>query len=399
MNTERRLRLAIVGDRYDPAGGGAERSTLQTARALAERGHDVTLFAGSGEPPTPDQRESNLAVRTYKPGRSSSVARLYGFARWASRELALGGFDASLASTPVVPATVVQPRGGTVVETQLRNVALRKPGWGRTQKQLSLALSPKQRLLRTLEARTYADPGVRRIAALSGYVERQLQTHFNVAPERIARIANLAAPPAAGPQERAEQRRSFRRALGVDDNVTAFVFAAENPRLKGLPTLMRALERLAPERPNLVVLLAGRIGFGVSEQAAERGVAQLIRPLGPTRRMDLLYAAGDAVVHPTHYDPSSKVVLEGLLYGLPAITTTYNGAADHLLPPEAPAPRGIVLDDPADDAALADALRTLSDPAELAEARNAIGDLTHQLSIDAHVQRLAALLYACAEEA
>lgn len=387
------LNLAIVGDRYDPAGGGAERSTLQTANALAHRGHAVTLLAGSGEP---GQLSANLQVQTYRAGRSSSAARLRGFANWARAKLDAGGFDASLSTTPAVAATVVQPRGGTVVETQRRNIEMRIGGLDRLNKRLSFALSPKQRLLRSLEARTYADPRLQRVAALSGYVRKQLREHYRIDDARIASIPNLAAPPSATPDERAAQRRAFRQALSLDDATAVFVFAAENPRLKGLPTLLDALAQLPADTPPLVVLLIGRIGFAVDQRAQAMGIGHLVRVLGATRRMDLVYAAGDAVVHPTHYDPSSKVVLEGLLYGLPAITTAYNGAADHLLPPGAPAPRGVVLSDPSDPAALCEALQRLADPQQRAEMARAIGNATVELSIDAHVDRLEALMRACA---
>jgi len=33
-------------------------------------------------------------------------------------------------------------------------------------------------------------------------------------------------------------------------------------------------------------------------------------------------------VHPTFYDPCSRVVLEALSFGVPVITTSYNGAAE-----------------------------------------------------------------------
>ena len=44
------MRLAVVIERYDPDAGGAEKSTAQIVDALLERGHHVTLIAGSAKP-------------------------------------------------------------------------------------------------------------------------------------------------------------------------------------------------------------------------------------------------------------------------------------------------------------------------------------------------------------
>ena len=67
------------------------------------------------------------------------------------------------------------------------------------------------------------------------------------------------------------------------------------------------------------------------------------------------YAAADCYVHPTYYDPCSLVVLEAAACGLPLVTSCYNGASELFRDGE----DMLLVDDPADDAALADAMRTL----------------------------------------
>ena len=67
------------------------------------------------------------------------------------------------------------------------------------------------------------------------------------------------------------------------------------------------------------------------------------------------YAAADAFVLPTFYDPSSLSVSEAAAAGLPSVTTRFNGAAELLTD----GVDGFVLDDPADDGALADRLGRL----------------------------------------
>ncbi|NBC10940.1 MAG: hypothetical protein GVY24_04285, partial [Planctomycetes bacterium] len=91
-------------------------------------------------------------------------------------------------------------------------------------------------------------------------------------------------------------------------------------------------------------------------------------------------------------DPSSKVVIESLMMGVPAISSGRNGASDFILPEEGPA-RGRVVDDPADVTGLADAMAELCDPAARTACIEAIApDLAEQLSMARHVDRLEGVL-------
>ena len=129
-------------------------------------------------------------------------------------------------------------------------------------------------------------------------------------------------------------------------------------RRKGLRTAVRAVERLAASGlPVRLVVLGGRRG------AIPPGGSQ--PPWGTFifagRQTDPvpLYAAADAFVLPTFYDPCSLSVCEAAASGLPVVTTRCNGAAELL----AEGHDGFILDDPADDGTLADRLRQLMDAA------------------------------------
>ena len=385
------LRLAVVIERYDPPAGGNERSTDQIVRELLSRGHSVTVIAGSARE---DAIPEGAEARVMADRKSSGVSRLLRFTKWAGRELEAGGFDASVSMTMAVPATVLEPRGGTVRETLIRNLAMRPSPLDRQWKRLTLLANPKQQALLRLERRTLADPRVAAIVALSGYVQRQLTEHYNVDEQRIAQIPNGATAPGFTDDERAGLRSSLRRGLNVPDGQTLFLFAATNPRLKGFDTLIRALVRLREQGSGAVVLLAGQYGYAHHRQIVEAEVSGMVRLLGPTRSMAELYAAVDATVLPTFYDPSSKVVLESLLAGTPAISTVYNGASDYLGPTDPGGPaRGRVIADPADDAALAGAITELCDPQARTTCRSAIGDLAGELSMTRHVDRLLRVIH------
>ncbi len=66
------LHLALVIERYDPHGGGAERSTAQIADELVSRGHRVTVLAASAPK---DYEPENVTLEAYARQRSSSLAR------------------------------------------------------------------------------------------------------------------------------------------------------------------------------------------------------------------------------------------------------------------------------------------------------------------------------------
>src|SRR5205814_1796549 len=106
-----------------------------------------------------------------------------------------------------------------------------------------------------------------------------------------------------------------------------------NVRLKGIDPLLRAARVLKDRGRRFTLLLAGSMAFSQQELAERYGVRDVVRIVGPTNRLADLYCAADVTVLPTYYDPASKVVIESLMMGVPAISTAYNGASDLIRPP------------------------------------------------------------------
>jgi len=387
------MHIAIIIERFDPDAGGNERSAAQMAEQLVARGHAVTILTGSARP---GFAIDGVTINAMASRKSSSALRLWRFARWAQRQLAQGDCDVSLSVTMAVPADVLQPRGGTVRETLVRNIAMRRPGAAQLAKRLGIALDPKQRLLLALERRTLADPRVKTVIALSRYVIDQLGVHYGFPEDRVELIPNASVMPAVDAQQMERWRDALRGSWSIEDDATAFLFAATNPRLKGFATLMHATAALRKRGLPVVLLLAGEFGFGHQQWIAELGLRDAVRIIGPTRSMPQLYAAADVTVLPSYYDPSSKVVIESLMMGRPAISTAFNGASDFIVPDDDTA-RGRVIPDPGDADALAGAMADLCDPAERGKCAAAIGDgLAAELSMARHVDRLEAVLAAAA---
>lgn len=404
------MRIGIVIESYLPEAGGNERSTDQIARRLIARGHHVTIITNRADD-DPDFLPGG-AVRIADLPKTSRVWGLLRFRRWAMHQLNRGEFDATLSMTTAVPADVVQPRGGTYRETLARNVAMRAPGLPRAAKRVGIALNPKQIALLWAERQTLASWRLKRLAAISPYVCDQLFYGYTIPPRRVELIPNASAVTPMDESQRREARHALRSRIGLGEDDVVFLFAAMNPALKGLEPLLQALSRLTAARPPVRLLVAGTLHYAFQHRAEQLGVRDMIRWLGPTSQMATLFAAADATVHPTYFDPSSKVVIESLLHGMPTISTLYNGASQWIEDPTGEmsigsrfspqlgrnAPRrtrpraGRVIESPDDIDDLTQAVTDLCDADERARCAEATRQLDPRLNMDRHVEALEALL-------
>ena len=290
-----------------------------------------------------------------------------------------------------VPATVVQPLGGTVRETLTRNIAMRSTHGSRGFKRLMVKLSPKQNALLTLERRTINDPAVKRFVALSRYVVKQLQQGYGVASGRIELIPNAVEMTPISEKDHQACRARVRKGLGISADSVAFLFSAYNPRLKGFVPLLDAMGLLKAHGLDATLLLAGQFGYAEHRMVVKAGVRRNVRFVGATQRMADLYCAADATVHPTFYDSSGRIVIESLVMGTPVITTVYAGASD-LIQREDGSLCGRVIAEPGDVWALADAMAQMTDTQERHRCGRATVGLAQSLTMAGHVDRLEALL-------
>jgi UDP-glucose:(heptosyl)LPS alpha-1,3-glucosyltransferase len=385
------LRLAIAIERFSEHGGGAERSTAQIAERLAKRGHDVTVLALSAA--HPPEATTGYRVERWLGGDSVGALRLLLGHRWVSNRIDRDEFDAVLSVTTSLPGHVVEPRAGTTAGFQNSRIARRRSLLQRTVTRVDLAGSPKQRLLRWLEAKTLSDPRLRKVVAISDLMADELRNYAGVEADRLLRIPNAGDVPRFTQAERAEVRFSLRRGLSLGEETPLLVFAAKDPRRKGVVELLQAFANLLERRPEARLALVGEAGYALDRATVELGVREAVLLLGPSRRCAELFAAADATVLPTWYDPASKVVIESLMVGTPAITTRLNGSAQFVEPAEKPGqPRGRVIDTPADIDALTDAMAAMCDPEEQRRCAARCSGLYDALSMDRHVDKLEAVL-------
>jgi len=363
-----------VIERFVPEGGGVENVAWQVAHGLAEAGEDVTVVSR-------EVGASETAIGTARPGVQTVVAprfwqpiRVLAFSRAVGRRVRREWprFDVVHSFSRTRHQDLYRAGGGSHADYLERT----HPGLAGQLR----GLSPRHRVLLSLERRVFEDPR-QRIQCASRLVARRLSEGHGVDPERIWLLPNgvdleryaSASAQAAGRALRGRE---------ADGRAPIWLFPGSGWRRKGLDRVFGALARAMPVAPH--VWVAGRDAPDPwRRRAARLGIADRIRFLGPRRDLETLYHAVDGMLLPTRYDPFANVTLEAAAAGLPIITTRANGAAEWL--------GGVcrILDDDDDDPSrLAQALAELGDPA----ARRALGARAARRARDfgwrAHVEAL-----------
>ena len=168
---------------------------------------------------------------------------------------------------------------------------------------------------------------------------------------------------------KAADRRAARTRLGLPTSAPLLVSVSRLVPRKGMDVLLEAANRLAPSYPDLVVAIAGdgRERHHLDRLAADSVVD--VRLLGRVSDADraALLGAADMFVMACHnrwggleQEGFGIVFLEAAAFGVPQVAGDSGGASEAVLDGET----GLVVEDPSDPGAVAEAIRTLLvDPA------------------------------------
>ena len=318
------MKIAIVIERLEAWRGGQETSTLELAHLLSAHDHDMHVVTS-----TSSGSSNGLKIHVVHGASMLAPRRTAVFIKQATTFLRQHEFDATLAISPCPSCDVYQPRGGLLPETIERNVAMRKSASRRLLKRALMAMNVKQRSLLELERRIMGPEGPT-ILAVSEYVARQCEQHYGLTAPRVRVVFNGVSAPAISEQEQAANRASIREQYQIPDGALLLLFVAHNFRLKGLGPLIDTVSRLATGGfKDFRLLVVGRDNPVPYQRRLEASkLERYVVFTGPTQRSTTFLHAADVCVHPTYYDPCSRVVLEALSYGVPCITTSFNGAAE-----------------------------------------------------------------------
>jgi len=373
------MRIALIIERFEAARGGREKSTAQIASALSRRGHDVTVLCQRGS-----AGDASLDVRALGSRGLLRASRLTNFVSAVRDLVEQEAFDIVHATLPVPGCNVFQPRGGTVPAQVAAGLRRR----GLLGQALAASAGPfrlHRKRMAELERQVVVDPNVLCLA-VSELVAEEFATFYD-RRDGVRVVYNGVDVPDPAMPERAEWRQELRYRLGVGADDPVFLTVATNFELKGVAESIVAFARWVDSLRGRItprLLVVGRYRpEGYERVAGLRSVGRLIQFIEPTEEIFKYYAAADACVLLSWYDPCSRVVLEAARWGIPSMTTTYNGAAEVLA-----RGAGIVVDSPRNIAAVVAGFDELADPARRAErARNCL-EIADELSTDRHVDQL-----------
>lgn len=191
----------------------------------------------------------------------------------------------------------------------------------------------------------------------------------------------------------------LRAELGIPADAVVFLFVGAIVPEKGFHHLAEAFRRLAPGDPRIHLLVAGSASLWdmnghLAETSYEVGTAKRLCSLLRAGRVHLLgtvkssempavYAASDVTVVPSVWpEPFGLVALESLAAGKPVIASEVGGL------PELVAPDNGQLVPPADEEALAAAMRAFTNPQLRAERGRAARASSAEFSWDGVAQGL-----------
>jgi len=282
--------------------GGVERATAGLLGGLVERGDAVHLLSPGPDPRLPGVTHHSLAVPPAPPPlRPLVFASAVRLARGRSWD-------------------VVQSHERTLGQDVYRAGEGCHRAWlaARGRRGRGVYNAVVLALERQVFARTP------RIVAIARLGKTEIERLYGVEPARVRVIYNGVDH---GRFERAaRERRAARAAAEIAEDRTALLFVGSGFERKGLATAIEALARL-PDDARLIVIGKGDIA-PYHARAERLGVAKRVVWLGARPDVERWYAAADAVVLPTTYEPFGNVHLEALASGVPIVTTSRAGGAE-----------------------------------------------------------------------
>ena len=356
------MRIVLVLEHFDPQRGGLEFWGWQLAHALKRRGHSLTVVAF--EPAGSTRADMDVRLLPWQEGR---VARAYAV------DAALAEINASVVHDLGVgwSADLLQPQMGSRLANyrrELRSLSARQ--------RVIHAIHPRKRRwldeVRRLEERQYRRSSCM-VVAVSQMVARDLREFHSVEAERIRIIPN------------GVDTTRFRPANSERSGKTVFLFAARNPRLKGLQPLLRAFAAAAAKRSDLRLVVMGREPDAETMRFVQKErLEQAVVFAGFVDDTRPWFAAADAFVLPSYYDACSLAILEACACGLPVITTRQNGASELLTDGR----EGRLIREAGDIEALTGALLELADPEVRTRMRCHALELASRCSFERNVDAI-----------
>ena len=345
------MKIAVFNRIFSKKAGGAERYSVALVEELAAK-HEIHVFAQDIDHHWPGVTYHRISA----PLRRFRWLNQLWYATatwWQTREASGHGFDIVHSHENTWHGNVQ-----TVHVLPIRhNLFHAKTGWAKVRTWLKVTTSPRLLAYLALERGRFAKQAHRHIIVTSP----SLRGIFNAAYPNSGYALSVITPGVVRAGLMAD-KAAAKRILGVPEDGFTIAFVGNRYDIKGLPTLLHALQAL-PEQVNLLVVgNAEEISFHQA-QAEKLGIGQRVRFLGAINGVEQVYQAADCLAHPTLEDTFAMVVLEAMSYGLPVVVSgeKYCGIAGLLTD----GLNALILDEPKNPSTLSQLLKSIVDNAEL----------------------------------
>jgi UDP-glucose:(heptosyl)LPS alpha-1,3-glucosyltransferase len=324
-------------------GGGLQRDCLEIAKLVRYRGHDVTIYA---ERVSGDIQTGGIPVVTLANESNSNHGRQHQFAFDFQRE-ANAQCDLTVGFNKMLGLDVLYCADASMYD--------------RLRKQPYLNLLPRYRTFANMEKDCFVPEHKTKTILLSQNQLLEYWRTWRTEPQRMYLLPPTLSAARRKPEFRTDgTRQKMRASFGLSDQTWVWMTVGVQPNTKGTDRVIRALA----EFPDARLLIAG---LGAEDKAAQPtislarnlGVAERVSWLGHREDMPQVMAAADLLLHPSRYDTTGTVILEGVVNGLPVIATEVCGYATHVTAASA----GAVVAEPFDQGAFNAAVKSAQDPA------------------------------------
>lgn len=330
-------RIALVRGRYDPA-GGAERFTQAALAALRAQGASITVMAREW----PGHDGSAILLDPFHLG---GLWRDWAFARAACAELARRRFDLVQSHERIGCCDIYRAGDGVHAQWLEQRARIQGP-----LRRLATRANPRHRYLLAVERSLFSGARLKAVICNSRFVRDDIANRFGTPAAKLVLIRNAVDLQRFHPGLSGEMGSAARQDLALPANAPVIVHVGSGFERKGVAALLRAVAG-AGSRPYAIVVGRDKRMRSYAALAHRLGIAERVRFVGAVPDVRPYYAAANAFVLATLYDPQPNAALEAMACGLPVVTTTQCGAAELIIEGES----GFVRD-ALDTAGLAEAI-------------------------------------------
>jgi UDP-glucose:(heptosyl)LPS alpha-1,3-glucosyltransferase len=207
------------------------------------------------------------------------------------------------------------------------------------------------KLIMFLERKIYRNPRVC-LVAVSNLIARQLQMFLGRTDVIV--IPNTVDISRFNPETRRARRPALRNSFRFSENDFVVLLIGNDWKKKGLDSLLRAAARLRDFPLRLMVVGKDDLEFYRSI-VRKLGLQDRISFENPASDVVQFYALADLYVGPSLEDGFNLPILEAMACGLPVIASIHTGASENISDGQ----NGLILNDPQDDALLAQLINRL----------------------------------------